>query len=127
MKKPDIRSKKLSPKSVRRLRGNIKFQDFCGNRYRIVWKKPSKELAGGDAWGLCDDPTAPEKTIHISPNLDEYDFLTTCLDEAIHGCNFSLDNDHVAEIAESIGLFLWRIGFRLEERKNEKPRGTNKS
>ena len=83
-----------------------------------MWKKPTKELAGGDAWGLCDDPTSPEKTIHISPHLEEYDFLTTCLDEAIHGCNFSLDNDHVAEIADSIGLFLWKIGFRLERDKN---------
>jgi hypothetical protein len=118
MKRPRIESQKLSAKEVRYLRKNIRYQDFCGHRYKVVWKKPTKELAGGDAWGLCDDPTSPEKTIHISPHLEEYDFLTTCLDEAIHGCNFSLDNDHVAEIADSIGLFLWKIGFRLERDKN---------
>ena len=122
MKRPSIDSQKISSKVVKRLRATIKHQDFCGRRYKIVWKKPTRELAGGDAWGLCDDPSAPEKTIHISPHLEEYDFLTTCLDEAIHGCNFSLDNDHVAEIADSIGLFLWKIGFRLEEQKDGKVR-----
>ena len=127
MKKPAIESYKLPAKKVRELRKNIRFQDFCGRRYKIVWKKPTRELAGGDAWGLCDDPTAPEKTIHISPHLDEYDFLTTCLDEAIHGCNFSLDNDHVAEIADSIGLFLWKIGFRLNNDNERNTRKTNQS
>jgi hypothetical protein len=53
--------------------------------------------------------------MHVSPNLKEYDFLSTCLDEAIHACNFSLDNEHVGDMASSIASFLWRIGFRLEE------------
>ena len=28
---------------------------------------------------------------------------------------FSLDNEHVGDMASSIASFLWRIGFRLEE------------
>lgn len=106
--------KKLPPTFKRQLKKKIKVHDFIGHRYRIVWKKPSKALAGGEAWGLCEDNSAPEKTIHIDPNLGEYDFLTTCLDEAIHACNFSLDNDHVGEMADSMAKFLWRTGFRLE-------------
>tara|TARA_Y100001951_G_C11270627_1_gene258520 strand:+ start:474 stop:842 length:369 start_codon:yes stop_codon:yes gene_type:complete len=105
--------KKLSPVFKRQLKQKVKAQDFIGHRYKIVWKKPSKALAGGEAWGLCEDNSAPEKTIHIDPNLPEYDFLTTCLDESIHACNFSLDNDHVGEMADSMAYFLWRIGFRI--------------
>ena len=107
--------KKPSLKFKRQLRQKVKAHDFIGHRYKIVWQKPPKSLANGDAWGLCEDNSAPEKTIHISPNLKEYDFLTTCLDESIHACNFSLDNDHVGEMSDSIAYFLWRIGFRLEK------------
>jgi hypothetical protein len=108
-------NKKLPLSKRRELKSKIKSHDFVGHRYKIVWKKPSAQQAGGDAWGLCDDNGAPEKTMHISPSLNEYDFLGTCLDEAIHACNFSLDNQHVDEMASSIGAFLWRIGFRMKE------------
>ena len=107
--------KKLSRKRKALLKNKVRAHDFSGHRYKIYWKRPPKSLAGGDAWGLCEDNTAPEKTIHIDPNLNEYDFLTTCLDEAIHGCNFTLDNDYVAEMSSSIANFLWRIGFRLQK------------
>jgi hypothetical protein len=113
-KEGTLYGKKLPPAFKRRLKKKVKVHDFIGHRYRIVWKKPSKALAGGEAWGLCEDNSAPEKTIHIDSNLGEYDFLTTCLDEAIHACNFSLDNDHVGEMADSMANFLWRTGFRLE-------------
>ena len=105
---------KIPTKKKKKLKQTVRVHDFSGHRYKIVWKKPTKELAGGDAWGLCEDNKAPEKTIHIDPNLDEFDFLTTCLDEAIHGCNFTLDNEYVAEMSSSIANFLWRIGFRME-------------
>jgi len=107
--------KKLSRKRKALLKNKVRAHDFSGHRYKIFWKRPPKSLAGGDAWGLCEDNTAPEKTIHIDPNLIEYDFLTTCLDEAIHGCNFTLDNDYVAEMSSSIAYFLWRIGFRIQK------------
>ena len=102
---------KLPLKKRKELRAKIKSHDFAGHRYKVIWKKPLAK----DAWGLCEDNTAPEKTMHVSPNLKEYDFLSTCLDEAIHASNFSLDNEHVGEMASSIASFLWRIGFRLEE------------
>lgn len=108
-------NKKLPPSKKRELKEKIKTHDFVSHRYKIVWKKPTHKQAGGDAWGLCDDNGAPEKTIRISPNLQEFDFLATCLDESIHACNFSLDNEHVDEMATSIAAFLWRIGFRIQE------------
>ena len=114
-KEEALYGKKLSPKFKKQLKRKVKVHDFIGNRYKIVWKKPSKALAGGDAWGLCEDNAAPEKTIHINTNLPEYDFITVCLDESIHACNFSLDNEHVGEMATSMANFLWRVGFRLDE------------
>ena len=110
-KQEQLYGKKLPLKKRKKLRQKIKSHDFAGNRYKVVWRKPVEK----DAWGLCEDNAAPEKTMHVSPNLKEYDFLSTCLDEAIHAGNFSLSNDHVDEMASSIGYFLWRIGFRLEE------------
>ena len=107
----DQHGEKLPLKKRKKLRQKIKSHDFAGNRYKVVWKKPLEK----DTWGLCEGNDAPEKTMHVSPNLKEYDFLSTCLDEAIHACNFSLDNEHVGDMASSIGSFLWRIGFRLEE------------
>ena len=38
---------------------------------------------------------------------------------------FSLDNEHVGEMASSIASFLWRIGFRLEEDDELNFRGRN--
>ena len=107
----DNSNKKKLPLAKRReLKAKIKSHDFAGNRYKVIWKKPGK-----GAWGMCEDNGAPEKTMYISPSLQEYDFLTTCLDEAIHACNFSLDNEHVDEMSSTIGSFLWRIGFRIYE------------
>ena len=114
-KEEALYGKKPSPAFKRELKKRVRAHDFVGPRYKIVWKKPSKALAGREAWGLCEDNSAPEKTMHINPNLSEYDFLTVCLDEAIHACNFSLDNDHVGEMSSSMAYFLWRIGFRLEK------------
>ena len=110
-KQEQLYGKKLPLKKRKMLRKKIKSHDFAGNRYKVIWKKPIAK----DTGGLCEDNTAPEKTMHVSPNLKEYDFLSTCLDEAIHASNFSLDNEHVGEMASSIASFLWRIGFRLEE------------
>lgn len=112
--KDRIVSKKLPRKKILWLRRSIKTHDFNTKRYKILWKKPTKSMAGFDAWGLCDDPESSDKTILISPNLEEFDFLTTCIDEAIHACNFSLDNDHVDKMSSSISSFLWRIGFRIK-------------
>ena len=92
---------KLPLKKRKELRKKIKSHDFAGNRYKIIWKKPEK-----GAWGLSEDNAAPEKTLHVSPNLVEYDFLSTCLDEAIHACNFSLANDHVDDMASSIAILM---------------------
>jgi hypothetical protein len=114
-KEEALYGKKLSLAFKKQLKKKVKAHDFINHRYKITWKKPSKALAGGEAWGLCEDNAAPEKTIHINPNLPEYDFLTVCLDEAIHACNFSLDNEHVGEMATSMANFLWRVGFRLKK------------
>ena len=110
-KQEKLDGKKLTLNKRKKLRQKIKAHDFASNRYKVIWKKPLDK----DTWGLCEDNSAPEKTMHVSPNLKEYDFLSTCLDEAIHACNFSLDNEHVGDMASSIASFLWRIGFRLEQ------------
>lgn len=63
--------------------------------------------------GDCDSPNTPNKMIRIRKNVGEKRFLTASLDEGIHACLFDLDNDVVDDVSNSIGNFLWKLGFRL--------------
>lgn len=95
----------------------IKSHTFSGNKYKIAWKQPPKSKDPGGKYsrplGLCDPPTEPDKTITIDPTQDEKEFLKTIIDEGIHANIWAIDNDIVDGASESIGEFLWRIGFRL--------------
>jgi len=106
--------KKKANKRAQRDFKNIKKHVFAGNNYNIEWKKPAKETK---AKGLCESPDTFDKTITINPYLEEKELLKTALDESIHGCLFALDNDFVDDMSESIGEFLWRMGFRIDIKK----------
>lgn len=97
----------------------IKEHTFAGNKYKIAWEKPTdwKDDQGRpvELTGLCDPPDEPGKTIMIDPDVDELVFLKTIVDEGIHACDFSIDNDYVDRMSETIGEFLWRVGFRLKK------------
>lgn len=91
----------------------IKSHTFRNKKYKIIWKKPPKSFFNADADGACDDREASGKEIWINPNVDEKEFLKICIDESFHACLFEVDNEIVDEISESMGNFLWRVGFRL--------------
>lgn len=93
----------------------IKTHIFRGKKYKIIWRRPPKHFFGEIVDGSCDDREATDKEMWINPDLEEKDFLKTCVDESFHACFFELDNEIVDEISESMGEFLWRVGFRLEK------------
>lgn len=43
---------------------------------------------------------------------DEQHLLQVALDEGIHACDWDIDNDMVAEFAEDLAGYLWKLGFR---------------
>lgn len=87
----------------------MKTHVFRRRRYRI------RDVAQRKIRGLngeCDDPREPRPEIRLSRGQPPRTELITHLDEAMHACLWDLDNEIVAEIADSIGKFLWRRGYR---------------
>ncbi len=119
-KKPSAKKNKKQLVIDKKKLRSIKRHSFAGNSYNISWVKPSPTVDDKgnkvEVYGLCEEPKTEDKKITISPHLSEEEFLKTCIDEAIHACNWSLDNEAVDDMSESIGSFLYRIGFRLNHR-----------
>ena len=96
----------------------IKHHNFAGNKYRVVWEKPVDEHGehgGVELNGLCEEPSAYGRKITIDPNLEQKELLKTAIDESIHASLWALDNEFVDKMSESIGEFLWRMGYRIKE------------
>lgn len=90
----------------------VKSHAFPHGTYRIHWKKPYK------CNGLCTNPK--DRQIWINPNVDDKELIKIIIDEGIHAGLWALDNDYVDEMSESIGEFLYKIGFRVEKKTNKK-------
>jgi len=111
----------------KKLKANKKFGDFRdikahvfrGKKYKVIWRKPPDDFFDYDADGSCDDRNATQKEMWINPDVDQKEFLKICIDESFHACLFEVDNEIVDEISESMGEFLWRIGFRLEHEQDK--------
>lgn len=85
---------------------------FRGKKYLV---KPLNAKQKRDCDGLADAPSVKQKTISLNTDLHGRRALTVALDEAIHACVWDLDNDSVADIADSIAGFLWKLGYRAVE------------
>lgn len=109
MKKTSKRAKALS---------KIKHHDFAGNKYRVVWETPVDEYnehGGAVINGLCEEPSINGRKLTIDPDLTEKELLKTALDEGIHASIWALDNEFVDKMSDSLGEFLWRMGYRLKD------------
>jgi len=66
--------------------------------------------------GLCD--TAPQKdgslSLYILVDLSTKDGLITAVHEALHAEDGGMSESKVDKMANEIGGFLWRLGFRLK-------------
>lgn len=105
-------------KKKKRILGNpninrIKSHKFPHGTYKIHWKKPpGKE----DNDGICTDPK--DRQIWINPRLSDEELLRVALDESWHATMWQIDNDVVAEYADDMAAFLYKIGFRLKKEEN---------
>lgn len=94
----------------------IKRWDFAGNKYKVFWRKPTVKET--DGYCFPPEPNGVSK-VYINPNLKERDFLITILDEAISACAFNICNEHVEFMSQSIGEFLYEMGWRLPKDKED--------
>jgi len=62
--------------------------------------------------GLCDPPTAKNKTIRIEPGQTPLLELDTIIHELIHAGLWDLDEEAVEELATDITVILDRLGYR---------------
>ena len=100
-------------KKIKKVRGNpninrIKSHKFPQGVYKIHWKKPR------NCEGLCTDPK--DRQIWLNPSVDDRELLRIALDESWHATMWAIDNDEVANFADDMAEFLYRMGFRLEKK-----------
>lgn len=86
----------------------VKSHIFNGKRYRIYIHD---RLYHADN-GKCESPCTKRKSIHLRKSLSEEDFLEAAIDEAIHACDWHLDNNVVGIFSADIARFLRRLGYR---------------
>lgn len=83
--------------------------EFRGKRYRVV----RKSLDEG-THGLTTSPDTPEPTLLVDSKLRGRTRLETEIHEALHACFWDMSEEAVDETANSLALFLWKIGYRLD-------------
>ena len=80
-----------------------------GNKYDI------KRASLKNDWGVCTDPSAPDRKILINRELkDESEkLLVIVLHEMLHAGLFDLDESVVDELSKDIGKVLYKMGARI--------------
>ncbi len=110
--KKKIKNKKLNFNLVNK---RNYYMDCIEGKFKIVFKRPNKKH---EADGLCLHPKGFRDKIgkvYIDPYLKEQRFLKVSIDELIHANCWPLDNDVVDIMSDTIGNFLWELGFRLKD------------
>lgn len=67
--------------------------------------------------GFCDAPEHHDKKriLYVDERLTGKRRLTVLIHEALHAENPELPEDVVERSGESLGRFLWRLGYRAKE------------
>ena len=78
------------------------------------WKLEFVDRLPDGAYGECDDPDRPAKSIRIALNCTEEELLETIIHECTHAAIPDLTEDAVYILARDVARVLYRIGFRIE-------------
>lgn len=101
----------------------VREHTFADVTYKVVWKnKPFEDKERGikkHHQAETDCPMSDKPEIRIAPKSckDDLLLLKVLVDESIHSFpeTWGLDNDFVDTFSESVGEFLYKVGFRLEK------------
>ncbi len=97
-----MKSKKKKQPNFKKVKSHV----FNQGKYKIIWKKRPK------CQGMCLPPDVKPKRLYIDPNLDDKEFLICAIDESIHSNLWALDDFIVDIMSDTIGDFLFRLGYR---------------
>jgi hypothetical protein len=90
--------------------GRVRTHWFNGIRYDV-------DIDNARIDGLCDDPYDPTPSVRIYADLSTKAGFETALHEAMHASLWKLSEEDVTRAAGEITGFLWRLGFRLEQKR----------
>lgn len=93
---------------------------FRNNRVTVDFVKPPKKTG---AIGIYYVSVDNKKSMKICPpdRLAELEFLNVCIHESLHACYPDLEESVIFNTSNNIAGFLYRIGFRLNEKQFLKP------
>lgn len=87
----------------------VKTHTFNRRKYNIYF---------GPLKGIADVSRNPTLSMFVrTVNLSEQTILNTTIHEALHACNWDKSEKKVNRTANDISRFLWRLGYRKQERK----------
>lgn len=84
----------------------MRYLTLNGKRWQL------REVPRLNADGECDAPTTRGKAIRIAARLRGERRLEVLIHEMLHACNWTIDEDHIAQTAADIARVLWRLGYR---------------
>ena len=86
----------------------VRFIKLLGATWRLRYVASIK-----DAWGDCDDPSTPGRSIRISEEARGVKELEVLIHEMLHAINFlQFSEEFVRQVARDIARVLWRLGYR---------------
>jgi hypothetical protein len=105
---------------------NIKSHTFYKKKYAIFYGKIAEILSKKDLkltvaetglpisklGAFTSSPDCKHKAIVIDDSMSDKDLLRVLIDESLHACDWTIDNDIVDHFASDIANFLWRCGYR---------------
>jgi len=66
--------------------------------------------------GVCNSPKGSNSVLRICVPLESCKGLETAIHESLHACFWAKTEDKVEQTAKDIARFLWRLGYRLENK-----------
>ena len=86
----------------------VKSATFNGVKYEID--------VCGPLDGLCNSPRGSDPSVRICVGLEDRKGLETVIHESLHACFWAKSEEKVGQTAKDVARFLWRLGFRLEDK-----------
>lgn len=84
----------------------VKTHKFNGRRYDVV-------IGPLDGWADTGE-SQKDFTLVLNADLTTRKGLITAVHESLHSSNWALGEETVERMANEIGTFLWRLGYRKQ-------------
>ena len=66
--------------------------------------------------GFCESPRGAVPVLLLCVDLSTKAGLESAIHEGLHACNYMKKEESVKQAAKDVSRFLWRLGFRYDER-----------